>query len=627
MEKQSQNIRNFCIISHIDAGKSTLADRLLELTKTIEKRKMRKQFLDMMDLEREKGITIKLQPVRMEYKFKGVSLGRDPFDLKGSPPRPRPLLRKGRRISEATPYTLNLIDTPGHVDFSYEVSRSLAAVEGAVLLVDASQGVQAQTLTNLRLAQEQKLVIIPVVNKIDLGQDRTEEAVREISQLLEINQEEILKISAKQGINTEKVLEAIIKRIPLPAGRPEKPFRALIFDSHYDSYKGVIAYVRIVDGQIKTGDKITMFVSDVSTEAIEVGVFKPQLTKTDCLKAGEIGYIATGLKEVDQCRVGDTIGGIVREGQSFKALPGYQESKPMVFASFYPAEPDDYDLLKDGLAKLKLNDASLQYEPESAQALGRGFRCGFLGMLHLEILSERLKREYGLTLVVTSPSVSYQLAGQIVSSPADLPEMTASNWKEIEEPWLSLEIITPSQYLGQAMKLLTKTRGQYQDTQYLTPERVLIKYQAPLNEIIVDFYDQLKNATAGYASMSYQPTGYRPADLAKIDILVAGEKIEAFSRIVHQKKAYQEARALVDKLKKFIPRQQFAVPLQAMVNNRIIARQTISSLRKNVIAGLYGGDYTRKRKLLEKQKKGKKRMKEFGRVSIPQEVFLKVLKK
>ena len=567
-----KNIRNFCIISHIDHGKSTLADRLLELTGTIEQRKMREQFLDMMDLEREKGITIKLQPVRMEYDG----------------------------------YILNLIDTPGHIDFSYEVSRSLAAVEGALLLVDASQGIQAQTLTNLHLAQEQNLIIIPVINKIDLEQAPVGETLQEISQLLKIKQEDILRISAKQGTNVEKVLEAIIKRIPSPSGDSKSPWRALIFDSHYDAYQGTIAYIRVVDGQVKRGDKIIMLASKAAAETIEVGVFKPQLTKIDSLKTGEIGYLATGLKDVNQCRVGDTIGTVLQG----RALPGYQEPKSMVFASFYPVQADDYNLLKDGLAKLKLNDASLQYQPEASKGLGRGFRCGFLGMLHLEIISERLKREYGSNLIVTSPLVSYQVSRN-----------------QIKEPWVNLEIVSPSQYLGQVMKLLTKTRGKYQDSQYLSPERVLVKYQAPLNEIIVDFYDQLKNITAGYASMSYQMMGHQPADLVKLDVLVAGEKIEAFSRIVHQKKAYQEARFLVDKLKKLIPRHQFVIPLQAVVNGRIIARQTIRALKKNVIAGLYGGDYTRKRKLLEKQKKGKKKMKEFGRVSIPQEVFLRILRK
>ena len=579
-----KNIRNFVIISHIDHGKSTLADRLLEATGTIEQRKMREQFLDMMDLEREKGITIKLQPVRMEYDG----------------------------------YILNLIDTPGHIDFSYEVSRSLAAVEGALLLVDASQGIQAQTLTNLHLAQEQNLIIIPVINKIDLSRALIEETAQEINQLLGIDKKEIVKISAKDGTNVDRLLKAIVKRVPSPKRDLKNPLRALIFDSHYDTYKGAIAYVRIVDGQVKKGDRIIMSASKAAAEVVEVGIFRPQLTQADSLKAGEIGYLATGLKDVGQSRVGDTIGLLESK---IKPLIGYQEPKPMVFASFYPVQAphqskldagqaDDYNLLKDGLAKLKLNDASLQYQPESSKGLGRGFRCGFLGMLHLEVISERLKREYGTSLIVTSPSVSYQVGRN-----------------QIKEPWVNLKIISPSQYLGQVMKLLSKTRGKYQDTQYLSPERVLIKYQAPLNEIIVDFYDQLKNITAGYASMSYQMAGYQPADLVRLDILAAGEKIEALSRIVHRKRAEKEARFLVNKLKKLIPRHQFVIPLQAVVDGRIIARETISALKKNVIAGLYGGDYTRKRKLLEKQKKGKKKMKKFGRVNIPQEVFLKVLKR
>ncbi len=603
---ENKNIRNFSIISHIDHGKSTLADRLLELTGTVEQRKMRSQFLDMMDLEREKGITIKLQPVRMEYQD----------------------------------YLFNLIDTPGHVDFAYEVSRSLAAVEGAILLVDASQGVQAQTLANLHLAQEQGLVIIPVVNKIDLAHAQVDKTVQEMSQLLDIKEEEIIRISAKQGINVEKILEAVIKKIPEPKGDLSKPLRALIFDSNYDSYKGALAYVRIVDGQIKTGDKIRMFASEKNTEIIEVGIFKPEMTKIDSLEAGQIGYIATGLKDVSQCRVGDTIGTVPRvqslgtrtvsEGQSLKALPGYKEPKSMVFASFYLAEADDYDLLKDGLAKLKLNDAALQYEPESCEGLGRGFRCGFLGMLHLEIILERLKREYQLDLIVTTPSVSYLIVAQggkeqTVSSANDLPNM--SKIEQIQEPWVSLEIIAPNQYLGQVMKLLEGTRGEYQDTQYLSPSRVLIKYQAPLNEIIIDFYDKLKNNTAGYASMNYQITDYRPGDLVKMDILVAGEIVEAFARIVHKDKVHQEGRAIVKKLKQVIPKQLFAVPLQAAVNGKIVARENISARRKDVTGYLYGGDYTRKRKLLEKQKKGKKKMKALGKVDIPQEVFFKVLKK
>jgi len=642
MSITSQNIRNFCIISHIDAGKSTLADRLLELTGTVEKRKMRAQFLDMMDLEREKGITIKLQPVRMEYETDlRVALSDMPF-AKGHASRPRPFAEGKRSWSLDTRpycdsqwqplrhalYTLNLIDTPGHVDFSYEVSRSLAAVEGAVLLVDASQGVQAQTLANLHLAQEQNLAIIPVVNKIDLAQARTEETVKEISQLLDINQDEVIRISAKKGTNIEKVLEAVVRKIPSPSGQSDSPLRALIFDSKYDSYQGVIAYIRVVDGRIRKGEQIITLASNASTEVKEVGVFKPQLTKADLLQAGQIGYLVTGLKEVIQCRVGDTI---TNEGKSPKPLPGYHEPKPMVFASFYPTDADDYDLLKDGLAKLKLNDASLQYEPESTQGLGRGFRGGFLGTLHLEIVSERLKREYGLNLVISSPTVSYQVITKspekelAVSSPADLPEV--NKIKETKEPWLDLEIITPSQYLGRLMELLNQTRGQYQESQYLTPERVLIKYQAPLNEIIIDFYDKLKNTTAGYASMSYQLKDYQPADLVKLDILVAGQKVEAFSRIVHRDKAYQEGKALVKKLKEVMPAQLFAVSLQAVVAGRIIARENIKAWRKDVTGYLYGGDYSRKRKLLEKQKRGKKKMKQFGQVNIPEEVFLKVLRK
>jgi len=591
-----QNIRNFSIVAHIDSGKSTLADRLLEVTGTVEKRKMRAQFLDMMDLEREKGITIKLQPVRMEYEK----------------------------------YILNLIDTPGHVDFSYEVSRSLAAVEGAVLLVDASQGVQAQTLANLSLAQEQNLVIIPVVNKIDLAQARTEETVKEISQLLGVEQDEVIKISAKEGINIEKVLEAVIEKIPSPAGDLKSPLRALVFDSDYDPYQGVIAYVKIVDGQVKKGDQVVMFASGASTETKEIGIFKPQLTQRDFLKAGEIGYLATGLKKISQCRVGDTITNFPAP-MNLHPLAGYREPEPMIFASFYPADPDDYDLLKDSLAKLKLNDASLGYQPESSPGLGRGFRGGFLGMLHLEIVSERLKREYGLNLVIASPSVSYRVFTKssekelIVSSPADLPEM--DKIKQIKEPWLELKIITPGQYLGSIMKLLSQTRGQYQETQYLTSEKILIGYQAPLNEIIVDFYERLKNISAGYASMSYRLTDYQPADLIKLDILVAGQKVEAFSRIVHRDKAYQTGRALVKRLKGVMPAQLFAVSLQASAANRIIARETIRAWRKDVTGYLYGGDYTRKKKLLEKQKKGKKKMKQFGQVNIPQEVFLKVLRK
>jgi len=590
---KQENIRNFCIISHVDHGKSTLADRLLELTGTIEERKMRKQFLDMMDLEREKGITIKLQPVAMEYKG----------------------------------FILNLIDTPGHVDFAYEVSRSLAAVESAVLIVDASQGVQAQTLANLHFAKEQNLVIIPVLNKIDLPNARIDETVSEMIQMLNIQEEEIIKISAKQGLNIDKVLEAIIEKTPAPSGKQEDKLRALIFDSDYNSYKGVVAYVRIIDGQVKPKDKIIMFASGAQAEIIETGIFKPDFVKKDFLSAGEIGYIATGLKNLGQCQVGDTITLI---GSKIKPLPGYKEIRPVVFASFYPVESGDYDILKESLDKLKLSDASLHYEPESCEGLGRGFRCGFLGMLHLEIILERLKREYQLNLIVTSPSVTYQIIDQndkyfVISSPEDMPEI--NKIKSIKEPWACLEIITPNSYLGPVMKLLEEIKAEYKDTQYLGSERVLVKYNTALSEIIIDFYDKLKNITSGYASMSYEVIGYYPGDLTKIDILIAGEKKEAFSRIVHKDKAYQEARALVKKLKQAIPKQLFAVSLQALIGGKVIARETISAMRKDVTGYLYGGDYSRKKKLLEKQKKGKKKMKAIGKMNIPQEVFLKVLKK
>ena len=592
------NIRNFVIISHVDHGKSTLADRLLEITGTIEQREMRAQFLDMMDLEKEKGITIKLQPVQMKYNG----------------------------------YILNLIDTPGHVDFSYEVSRSLAAVEGAILLIDASQGIQAQTLANLHLAQEQNLSIIPIVNKIDLAHAKTEETIQEVSKLLNIDKEEIIEISAKQGTNIDKVLQAIIKKVPGPVIDLESPLRALIFDSKYDSYKGVLAYVRIVDGKVKAGDKIKMLASESVSEVIEVGLLKPQMVKTDLLESGGIGYIATGLKNVGQCRVGDTIttNSEQRTIDNIKSLSGYKEPKSMVFASFYPVESNDHDLLKDSLGKLKLSDASLQYEPESCQGLGRGFRAGFLGMLHLEIVLERLKREYQLNLIVTSPSVSYKLITKkeehlTVTSASDLPEV--GDIKEIQEPWVILEIILPSQFLGTIMKLLKKTRGLYQDTEYLSAEKVVLKYKVPLNEIIIDFYDQLKNTTAGYASMNYEIIDYQPSDLVRMDILIASEKAEAFARIVHKTKSEREARALVKKLKSVIPKQLFAVSIQAAIGGKIIARETISAMRKDVTGYLYGGDYTRKKKLLEKQKKGKKKMKAIGRINIPQEVFLKVLKK
>lgn len=609
-----KNIRNFCIIAHIDHGKSTLADRLLELTKTVEKRKMKDQLLDQMDLERERGITIKLQPVKMEYKQEGVM------------------------------YILNLIDTPGHVDFSYEVSRSLAAVEGAVLLVDATQGIQAQTLANLYLALEQDLVIIPVINKIDMPNAMVGKISKEISDLIGIEEREIIKISAKTGENVPEVLEEIIEKIPPPRGNTNKHARALVFDSYFDSYKGVIAQVRIVDGVINKNSEIYFLSSKTKSEIIELGIMRPQLEKTDSLEAGDIGYIATGLKEVDKCRVGDTITELKAEGKKLKVdtgdgndienrvepLPGYKEVRPTVFASIYPVEGDDYPELRDALEKLKLNDASLFFEPESSSALGRGFRCGFLGMLHMEIVSERLTREYDTNLVITTPSVSYKIKKRdnkelIIFSPADMPD--PGMIEKIKEPWVKLEIVLPKDKIGSVMKLAESSRAVYKKTDYLSEDRVILEYEAPLINIIVDFYDNLKSVSSGFASMNYEFIKFKEWDLVKLDILVAGEKVEAFSKIVPRNESHNEGKRVVAKLKNIIPRQNFAVALQAAISGKIVARETIRPFRKDVTAKLYGGDVSRKRKLLEKQKKGKKKMKSFGKVEIPQEAFLSVLKK
>lgn len=587
---------------------------------------MREQFLDQMELERERGITIKLQPVRM------------------------------RCALLTTHYTLNLIDTPGHVDFSYEVSRSLAAVEGAILLVDATNGVQAQTLANLHLAQKQGLVIIPVINKIDLPNARVAEVEEEIQHLLPQAKGagQVLKISAKTGENVEQVLEAVITKIPPPglresaiSPRESAALRALIFDSAFDTYKGVIAYVRVFDGAIRAGEKIKLFASKASSDVVEVGYFTPQLKKEAVLSAGEIGYIATGLKNPGQVRVGDTVytdprglytdrhrqipsKSVSSQSNSVLPLPGYTEPRPMVFASFYPESSDDYNTLKDALGKLKLTDASLVYEPESSPALGRGFRLGFLGMLHIEIISERLRREFGLNLIVSTPSVEYHVAtkrGEIlkIRSAAALPDPGII--EKIEEPVVELEILSPVSYVGQLMKLLAELRSQYKSTDYLSKEVVILKYLVPLSEIITDFYDRLKSVSSGYASMSYEPVDYQVYDLARLDILVAEEKVEPFSKIVPREQAYHEGRRIVEKLKKILPRQWFAVSLQAAIGGKIIARETIPALRKDVTGYLYGGDVTRKKKLLEKQKRGKAKMKERGCVEIPQKVFLEMLKK
>ncbi len=600
MELQ-KNIRNFAILAHIDHGKSTLADRLLEVTKTVEKRKMKEQLLDQMDLERERGITIKLQPARMDYALGGVE------------------------------YVLNLIDTPGHVDFGYEVSRSLAAVEGAVLLVDATKGVQAQTLSNLYLAIEQGLEIIPVVNKVDLPNANVEKTKKEIIHVLGCKEEEILEASGKTGIGVEKILATIIEKVPAPNGEMDKPLRALIFDSKYDTYKGVLAYVRIVDGQVKRDDIISMIATQKDSGVIEVGYFKPEMVAAGNLQAGDIGYIATGLKSVDFCRVGDTVT-IIKGGVPLaKSLPGYKEVRPVVYASLYPTDGDAYNLMRDSLDKLKLNDASFVFEPESNPALGKGFRCGFLGLLHLEIIKERLEREFNFTPTITTPGVVYELKLKgsdekvTIYSAMDMPD--PSNLESIAEPYVKLEIITPAQYLGAIMELMSTLRSSYLNTEYLDLERILISFEIPLTDIIVNFHDDLKSATSGYASMSYEIVGYRTSDLVKMDILLASEKVEALSRIVPRERASSEGKKIVEKLAGAVPRQNFAIAVQAAIGGKIVARETIKPFRKDVIAKLYGGDVTRKNKLLDKQKKGKKKMKNIGNVQIPSEAYLAVLKR
>ena len=592
------HIRNFCVIAHIDHGKSTLSDRLLEYTGTIAPREMEEQVLDRLDLEREKGITIKAKAVRMTY-----------------------------RARDGQEYELNLIDTPGHVDFTYEVSRAMAACEGAILVVDASQGVQAQTLANLYMALEQDLTIVPVVNKIDLAAAQPDEVAQEIEDLLGVPANEVIRVSAKEGIGTEEVLEAIVQRVPPPHGQVSQPLRALIFDSHYDPYKGVVAYVRVVDGALRAGIPLKLMSNDIEFEALEIGVFVPHMSPTQELSAGEVGYVATGLKNVRECSVGDTITTAADPAQA--PLPGYRPAKPMVFAGLYPMDSEDYDALRDALEKLHLNDAAFVYEPETSAALGFGFRCGFLGLLHMEIVQERLEREYGLELLATAPSVEYHVLTRsgdvlVVDNPAKLPD--PAEIEEIEEPWVRLHIWTPKEYIGPIMELVTQRRGEFQKMEYLDEQRVLLTYEIPLAEMIVDFYDQLKSRTRGYASLDYAFAGYRPGDLVKLDILVNEQPVDALSLIVHRDEAYRKGEALIRKLREVIPRQLFAVPIQAAIGRRVIARQTVPALRKNVLAKCYGGDVTRKRKLLEKQKAGKKRMKRLGRVEVPQEAFMAVLK-
>jgi GTP-binding protein LepA len=595
---EPERIRNFCIIAHIDHGKSTLADRLLQLTDTISDREMTDQVLDSMDLEREKGVTIKASAVRMNYA-----------------------------APDGETYELNLIDTPGHVDFGYEVSRALYACEGALLVVDASQGMEAQTLANLYLALEADLEIIPIINKIDLLSARPDEVADEISNLLGTDPEDILQISAKAGMNVEPVLGTVIENISPPQGEPDKPLRALIFDTHYDSYKGVVAYVRVFDGELTGTDNLKLMATDANIKPVEIGVFTPRMTAVDKISSGEVGYIATGLKTIEQCRVGDTV--TLAKNPSTEALPGYKHPKSMVFAGVYPVEGEDYENLRDALAKLQLNDAALAYEPETSQALSFGFRCGFLGMFHMEIIQERLEREYNLDVIFTAPSVEYQVVmneGQtiLIDSPAELPD--EGGISEIREPWMKLQVFTPTDYYGTVMDLVTKKRGKFLEQDYPTPNRVQLNFEIPLGEIIVDFFDQLKARTRGYASMDYQFHEYRRDDLVKLEVLVSKEPVDAFALIVHRDDAYYKGQRLVTKLRKLIPRQLFEVPIQASAANRVISRATVKALRKDVLAKCYGGDVSRKRKLLEKQKKGKKRMKMVGHVEIPQEAFLAVLR-
>ncbi|MEI6477485.1 MAG: translation elongation factor 4 [bacterium] len=591
-------IRNFCIIAHVDHGKSTLADRMLELTHTVADRDMQEQLLDTMDLERERGITIKLQPVRMHYSTEGQE------------------------------YLLNLIDTPGHVDFSYEVSRSLAAVEGAVLLVDASQGVQAQTLSTLYQAIEQGLTIIPVINKIDLPHAEPERRAQELIKLIGCSPDEIIFASGKTGLGVTDILDAVVKHVPAPELPAEKPLRALVFDCIYDPYRGVVAYVRVMDGSLRSDTKVRLIQGNKTTEALEVGYFLPSRNKSASLETGEIGYIVTGLKEVSDIGIGDTITGDGRELP--EALPGYRVVTPMVFASLYALDTDEYPELRDSIGKLKLNDASLSYVPEHSQALGFGFRCGFLGMLHMEIVIERLAREYDVEVIATVPSVAYRIvttAGKEleVHNPSELPDQ--SQISETREPWIKLEVVTPKNYMGSIMDLTQQRRGVYQETQFLDEERVVLSYEVPLSEIVVNYYDHLKSVSAGYASMSYEIIGYRTADLVRLDIMVAGNDVEALSSVCPRESSVGIGRATVEKLKELIPRHNFEVALQATIGGKIIARETISAVRKDVTAKLYGGDVTRKNKLLEKQKKGKKRMKQFGNVQIPTQVFIDLLKR
>lgn len=596
-------IRNFCIIAHIDHGKSTLSDRLLEMTGTVERRKMKEQLLDTMDLERERGITIKLQPARMSY-----------------------------RAGDGVEYQLNLIDTPGHVDFNYEVSRSLAAVEGAVLLVDSTQGVQAQTIANLYLAIEQDLVIIPVLNKIDLPNSEVERRAEELMKLIGCKREEILCVSGKTGQGVPELLEKIVKEVPSPKGRHDRPFRALIFDSKYDEYKGVVAYMRVMDGAVKKDEAVKFMATGHTGQALEVGYLKPGYVATQELNTGEIGYLVSGLKDIEAVRVGDTVTAEADESAGAEPLQGYLEVRPMVYAGIFPNEGNEYERLREALMKLKLSDAALQFEPEHSTALGFGFRCGFLGILHLEIVKERLEREHDMQIVATVPSVAYEVtltdgSFKTIKSPLDFPD--ASHLKESREPWVKVDIVTPSGYLGNVMSLVQDRRGVYKNTEYFDAERAVLHYDMPLSSVIVDFHDKLKSATSGYGSLNYEFLDFKPSKIVRLDILVSEEVVPALASLIHESEAYRYGKYVVETLKETLPRQMFVIKLQAAVGSKVLASEKLSAYRKDVLAKLYGGDRTRKDKLLKKQKKGKARMMAMGKgkVEIPSDAFIRVLKR
>lgn len=593
-----KNIRNFSIIAHIDHGKSTLADRLIEMTGTLSAREMEEQVLDQLDLERERGITIKAQAVRLAYT-----------------------------ATDGQEYMLNLIDTPGHVDFTYEVSRALAACEGALLVIDASQGIEAQTLANVYLALEHDLEIIPVINKIDLPSADPERVKQEVEDVIGIDASEAVFVSAKTGFGIDKVLEAIVKKIPPPEGKVDGPLKALVFDSKFDAYKGVVLYIRVVDGVIRKGMQIKMMATDKDFEVTEVGMFKPEPVAVAELSAGQVGFFAAAIKNVKDARVGDTVTDSVNPAPA--PLPGYRKATPMVYCGLYPVDNSDYDNLRDALEKLQLNDASLVFEPETSLALGFGFRCGFLGLLHMDVIKERLEREYNLALITTAPNVIYSVfltdgEVRLVDNPALFPDPTVI--EHVEEPYVGATIIAPKDYVGPVMELSQEKRGEYQNMTYLDENRVMIHYDLPLSEIIYDYFDRLKSATKGYASLDYELKGYRPSSLVKVDILLNGEPVDALSAIVHRENAQRRGRQLVEKLRSLIPRQMFEIPVQAAVGNKVVARETVRAMRKDVLAKCYGGDITRKRKLLEKQKEGKKRMKQVGSVELPQEAFMAILK-